>query len=646
MIGRKTTGCAGAVMSIQIRRGLRQRPRAPGRRARRRRRRSRRRRRARSRPASSARDHAEAVQAALDVGERLLVLEVVAGDQALDDVAGDAELAGAGLLDLELAGRGGPVDAVLGELVHRRPRAATGSARAPAAAARCASSSRPSRVALEVTRTAPSRRPRAPRSLRPPRRPPRASTRSALLSARMRGSSASRGSCSASSRSITAWFCDRVRAVERREVEHVDEQPRALDVGEEVVAEAGAVARALDQPRDVGDHELAVGGLERPEVRLERRERVAGDLRLRAREARDQRRLAGVREPDEPDVGEQLEVQLDEPLLPVEAALGQPRRLAHRAREALVAAAARAAAGERDLLARARRGRSACRPSARPACPGGTPMTSGSPSAPWRCAPSPWPPRSARKCARRRNACRSRSESSTRTSTSPPRPPSPPSGPPLGTWASRRKDTDAVAAAAGANLDLGAVMEQSGVTVAAWLRTQTPSSSSPAPPPASAPPPPATPPRPATGSSSPPARRTSSPRSPRSSAATSARSPSPATSPSGTTSSASSRPRSTPTGASTSRSPTPASAPPRGFQEGDVEQWKAMVLTNVYGAALTIRATTDPLKETQGPPAAHRLGGRPPRAPGLALLRHQVGGHRRWARPRARTSTTPACACR
>ncbi len=38
----------------------------------------------------------------------------------------------------------------------------------------------------------------------------------------------------------------------------------------------------------------------------------------------------------------------------------------------------------------------------------------------------------------------------------------------------------------------------------------------------------------------------------------------------------------------------------RGFQEGDVEQWKAMVLTNVYGAALTIRATMDPLKDSRG----------------------------------------------
>jgi NADP-dependent 3-hydroxy acid dehydrogenase YdfG len=39
---------------------------------------------------------------------------------------------------------------------------------------------------------------------------------------------------------------------------------------------------------------------------------------------------------------------------------------------------------------------------------------------------------------------------------------------------------------------------------------------------------------------------------------------------------------------------------PRGFDQGDVEDWKQMVLTNVYGAALTIRATMGALKETKG----------------------------------------------
>jgi NADP-dependent 3-hydroxy acid dehydrogenase YdfG len=39
---------------------------------------------------------------------------------------------------------------------------------------------------------------------------------------------------------------------------------------------------------------------------------------------------------------------------------------------------------------------------------------------------------------------------------------------------------------------------------------------------------------------------------------------------------------------------------PRGFDKGDVEEWKAMVLTNVYGCALTIRATMSALKESKG----------------------------------------------
>jgi NADP-dependent 3-hydroxy acid dehydrogenase YdfG len=38
----------------------------------------------------------------------------------------------------------------------------------------------------------------------------------------------------------------------------------------------------------------------------------------------------------------------------------------------------------------------------------------------------------------------------------------------------------------------------------------------------------------------------------------------------------------------------------RGFLASDVEHWRAMVLTNVYGVALTIRATVEALRETRG----------------------------------------------
>jgi NADP-dependent 3-hydroxy acid dehydrogenase YdfG len=39
---------------------------------------------------------------------------------------------------------------------------------------------------------------------------------------------------------------------------------------------------------------------------------------------------------------------------------------------------------------------------------------------------------------------------------------------------------------------------------------------------------------------------------------------------------------------------------PQGFLSSDVDHWKAMVLTNVYGAALTIRAGIPALKESRG----------------------------------------------
>ncbi len=38
----------------------------------------------------------------------------------------------------------------------------------------------------------------------------------------------------------------------------------------------------------------------------------------------------------------------------------------------------------------------------------------------------------------------------------------------------------------------------------------------------------------------------------------------------------------------------------RGFLKGEVDEWRAMVLTNVLGAALTVRATVPALKESRG----------------------------------------------
>ena len=70
--------------------------------------------------------------------------------------------------------------------------------------------------------------------------------------------------------------------VARRTVDDVDEDPRPLDVAQEGVAESGPAARALDEPGHVGDRRspfVVVAEVHDPEVRLERGERIVGDLR-------------------------------------------------------------------------------------------------------------------------------------------------------------------------------------------------------------------------------------------------------------------------------------------------------------------------------------------------------------------------------
>src|SRR6476620_2745096 len=64
----------------------------------------------------------------------------------------------------------------------------------------------------------------------------------------------------------------------------------------------------------------------------------------------------------------------------------------------------------------------------------------------------------------------------------------------------------------------------------------------------------------------------------------------------------------------------------RGFTAGDVDQWKSMGLTNVYGAALTIRATIDALKGTKRHLMRTRAGAGSPRMPG------QLSAAAKWAR--------------
>ena len=105
---------------------------------------------------------------------------------------------------------------------------------------------------------------------------------------------------------------ERVAArLEGRAVEHVDEHRAALDVAQELQAQALAGVGAGDQAGDVGDGERRAAGLDDAEVRHQRRERVVGDLRPGGGQRGDEARLAGAREADERDVGDALELEHD-----------------------------------------------------------------------------------------------------------------------------------------------------------------------------------------------------------------------------------------------------------------------------------------------------------------------------------------------
>ncbi len=120
-------------------------------------------------------------------------------------------------------------------------------------------------------------------------------------------------------------------------------------------AEPGARRRAFDEPRDVRDHEAAIGAdAHDAELRVQRRERIVRDFRPRGRERARERRLARVRRAEQPDVGEQLERELQVPRFTRAAAAELPRRAIHARLEARVAAAALPALRDEQPVAVAR----------------------------------------------------------------------------------------------------------------------------------------------------------------------------------------------------------------------------------------------------------------------------------------------------
>jgi hypothetical protein len=96
--------------------------------------------------------------------------------------------------------------------------------------------------------------------------------------------------------------------LDRRAVHDVHQHRAPLDVAKELQAKPAASARPGHEPRDIRDGEDDVARLDDAEVGHERGEGVVGDLGLRSRHRRDQRGLAGIREADQRDVGDGLQL--------------------------------------------------------------------------------------------------------------------------------------------------------------------------------------------------------------------------------------------------------------------------------------------------------------------------------------------------
>ena len=92
---------------------------------------------------------------------------------------------------------------------------------------------------------------------------------------------------------------DRVRAVQRQRLDQMNQNGCPLDMAEELVAQTVAGVRALDQSGNVGHDEIVLRRDHGSQIGILRRERIIGDFGMSARNPRQERRFAGVGQPDQ-----------------------------------------------------------------------------------------------------------------------------------------------------------------------------------------------------------------------------------------------------------------------------------------------------------------------------------------------------------
>src|SRR5699024_8077753 len=132
---------------------------------------------------------------------------------------------------------------------------------------------------------------------------------------------------------------------ERGGVQHVHQDVTALDVAQEVQAQALALARAGDQPGNVRDGVAVLARLDHAEVRHERGEGVVGDLRPGGAHRSDEGGLAGTGVAHQGDVRDGLQLEHEGALLAGFAEQRESGGLALRVRQRRVAQSPAATAG-------------------------------------------------------------------------------------------------------------------------------------------------------------------------------------------------------------------------------------------------------------------------------------------------------------
>src|SRR5262245_19466006 len=109
----------------------------------------------------------------------------------------------------------------------------------------------------------------------------------------------------------------------------------------------------FDEPRNIShDETLAVVVTDHAQIRGQRSKRIVGDFRPHRGDRRDQRRLAGVGQPDDADIGEQAQLDLKLSLFSRFSRLSEARALEGRCREVRVALSASAAGGDNHCFPR------------------------------------------------------------------------------------------------------------------------------------------------------------------------------------------------------------------------------------------------------------------------------------------------------